>query len=111
MEGGITWIPWIMNRLDDEFTKRRLEAPLLTKLPSEYMKEFYYTSQPLEQSHKDELEHVFRLINAEKRLLYASDYPHWDFDVPSVIYDLPFLTEKAKKRILGQNAADLFKLK
>jgi predicted TIM-barrel fold metal-dependent hydrolase len=110
MEGGITWIPWIMNRLDDEFTKRRLEAPLLTKLPSEYMKEFYYTSQPLEQSHKDELEHVFRLINAEKQLLYASDYPHWDFDVPSVIYDLPFLTEKAKKRILGQNAADLFRI-
>ena len=50
------------------------------------------------------------MINAETQLLYSSDYPHWDFDLPSTIYDLPFLTEKAKHNILGGTAARLFKL-
>ena len=42
--------------------------------------------------------------------MWASDYPHWDMDVPSVIYDLPFLDERQKHRILGGNAIDLFGL-
>ena len=50
------------------------------------------------------------MINAETQLLYASDYPHWDMDLPSVIYDLPFLSETAKRNILGGNAQRLFKL-
>jgi predicted TIM-barrel fold metal-dependent hydrolase len=110
MEGGVTWIPWIRARLDDEYTKRRIEAPLLTKLPSEYMKDFYYTSQPLEQSHMEGLPPIFDMMDFENHLLYASDYPHWDFDVPSVIYDLPFLSETVKKKILGENAKRLFGL-
>ena len=43
-------------------------------------------------------------------MLYSSDYPHWDMDLPSVIYDLPFLTEQAKRNILGETARKLFDL-
>jgi len=42
--------------------------------------------------------------------MYASDYPHWDFDLPSTIWDLPFLGEQAKHNILGGTAARLFRL-
>ena len=71
----------------------------------------YYTSQPMEKPDRDDvLAMTFDLINAESQLLWASDYPHWDMDVPSVIYDLPFLDENQKHRILGGNAIDLFKL-
>jgi len=56
------------------------------------------------------LECTFRMINAESQLMYASDYPHWDFDLPSTVWDLPFLGEKAKHNILGGTAARLFKL-
>ena len=42
--------------------------------------------------------------------MWSSDYPHWDFDLPSSIYDLPFLKETAKRNILGGNAAKLFGL-
>jgi len=52
---------------------------------------------------------TFRMINAETQLMYASDYPHWDFDLPSTIWDLPFLSEKAKHNIIGGTAARLFK--
>ena len=112
MEGGTMWIPWLMHRLDSEYIMRRSEAPLLKKLPSQYIKEFYFTSQPLEQPMiPREREAAFRTIGAEDHMMYASDYPHWDMDVPSVIYDLPFLSKTAKKKILGENAAKLFKIK
>jgi predicted TIM-barrel fold metal-dependent hydrolase len=42
--------------------------------------------------------------------LFASDWPHFDFDLPSAIYDLPFLSEQAKRNILGLNAARIFGL-
>jgi predicted TIM-barrel fold metal-dependent hydrolase len=48
------------------------------------------------------------MMNAETQLLYSSDYPHWDFDLPSVIYDLPCLSEQAKRNILGGNAIQVF---
>ena len=56
------------------------------------------------------LEATFKMINAETQLLWSSDYPHWDFDLPSVIYDLPFLSETARRNILGGNAARVFGL-
>jgi predicted TIM-barrel fold metal-dependent hydrolase len=110
IEGGLAYLPYLMQRLDHEYMMRSSEAPLLRKSPSEYMREFYYTSQPLEvQSHDLEpLRTTFNMIKAETQLLYSSDYPHWDFDLPSRIYDLPFLSEIARKRILGENAMELF---
>jgi predicted TIM-barrel fold metal-dependent hydrolase len=110
IESGVAWVPFLMQRLDNEYTMRSSEAPMLKKKPSEYMKEFFYTQQPLEHADMDLLESAFKAMNAETQLLYASDYPHWDFDLPSSIYDLPFLPEKAKRRILGGNAMELFKL-
>ncbi len=111
MEGGVTYIPWLMQRLDDDYIKRSYEAPGLTKLPSEYMNDFYYTTQPLESAHKNTLEPFFKMFDSENRLLYASDYPHWDFDAPSVIWDLPFLSLQAKKKILGENARNVFRIR
>ena len=55
-------------------------------------------------------EMAMKMMKAETQLLYASDWPHWDFDAPSVIWDLPFLDEKAKRKILGGNAQRAFNL-
>jgi predicted TIM-barrel fold metal-dependent hydrolase len=74
------------------------------------MREMWYTSQPIENNDHGLMESTFRAMNAETQLLFSSDYPHWDFNLPSTIYDLPFLSETAKRRILGQNAWDLFQL-
>ena len=82
----------------------------MKKKPSEYMRDMYYSTQPMEIQDLDAMQTTFRMMNAETQLLYASDYPHWDFDLPSTIYDLPFLSEKAKHSILGGTAARLFKL-
>ncbi len=111
IESGVTWIPWLMTRLDNEYRMRSSECPSLKMLPSEYMKQMLYSTQPIEVPDDDDyMEAVFKCIDAENTLMYASDYPHWDMDLPSTIWDLPFLDEKAKRKILGENARDFFNL-
>jgi len=110
IESGLAWIPFLMQRLDHEYMLRPSECPLLKKKPSDYMRDMYYSSQPMEIQDMGALECTFRMINAETQLLYSSDYPHWDFDLPSTIHDLPFVSEKGKHNILGGTAARLFKL-
>jgi uncharacterized protein len=110
IEAGLAWVPFLMQRLDHEYMMRSSECPTLKKKPSDYMRDMYYSSQPIELQDLDAVKCTFRMINAETQLLYSSDYPHWDFDLPSTIFDLPFLTEKARHNILGGTAARLFKL-
>jgi predicted TIM-barrel fold metal-dependent hydrolase len=74
------------------------------------MRDMYFTSQPLERTNMELLQATMKVINAETQLLYASDWPHWDFDTPTSITTLPFLNEQAKRNILGLNAARLFNL-
>src|SRR5277367_6067821 len=99
-----------MQRLDSEYMMRSSEAPLLKRRPSEYIADMYFTSQPLERSNLKLTEATFEAIKADTQLLFASDWPHWDFDLPSSITTLPFLSEQAKHNILGLNAARLFNL-
>jgi predicted TIM-barrel fold metal-dependent hydrolase len=110
IESGLAWLPFMQQRLDNEYLMRSSEAPNLKRLPSEYIAEMYYTCQPMERTNMKMLEATFDSINAPTQLLYASDWPHWDFDLPTVISDLPFLDEQAKRNILGLNAARLFNM-
>jgi predicted TIM-barrel fold metal-dependent hydrolase len=111
VESGLAWIPFLMQRLDNEWMMRSSEVPLLKRKPSDYMREMHYSTQPMEMvNNREALELTFKMINAESQLMYASDYPHWDTDLPSTIYDLPFLSETAKRNILGGNAKRVFNL-
>ena len=110
IESGLAWVPFLMQRLDSEYMMRSSEAPLLKRRPSEYIADMYFTSQPLERSNLKLTEATFDAIKAETHLLFASDWPHWDFDLPASITSLPFLNEQAKRNILGLNAAHLFNL-
>ena len=111
IESGLAWVPFMMQRLDNEYMMRSSEAPALKKLPSEYMRDMFFSTQPMEMTDMAALEQTFRMMKAETQLLYSSDYPHWDFDLPSTIYDLPFLSEQGKRNILGANAMRVFDLK
>ena len=111
IESGLAWIPFLMQRLDNEYMMRTSDCPLLKRKPSDYMRDMYFTSQPMEMvDNRKALELTFEMIKADTQLLYSSDYPHWDMDLPSTIYDLPFLSETAKRNILGGNAMRLFNL-
>ena len=48
IESGLAWVPFLMQKLDHEYMLRPSEAPLLKKKPSDYMRDMYYSSQPME---------------------------------------------------------------
>lgn len=108
IESGIAWLAFMTQRFDNEYLMRSSEAPALKRLPSEYMGEMYYTTQPMERTNMELLEATFNAINAKTQLLYASDWPHWDFDLPSTVLELPFLDDESQRNILGLNSQRLF---
>ena len=109
IESGLAWASCLAQRLDHSYMMRTSEAPGLKRKPSEYMQDMFYSSQPMEMPEdRSILESTFKMIKAETQLCWSSDYPHWDFDLPQVIYDLPFLKEDAKRNILGGNAKRFF---
>jgi uncharacterized protein len=111
IEAGIAYLPFMIARFDNEYLMRSSEAPLLTRMPGDYIRDFYFSSQPLERlDNPDHMRTFLEMTNAENRLLYSSDYPHQDFDLPSVIWDLPALSERGRRNVLGGNAARLFGL-
>lgn len=110
VEGGFAWLPHLMWRMDSHFKGLRQQAPWLTRLPSEYIADHVrLTTQPMEEPKKEEHAlQIFDMIDAENVLMFASDYPHWDFDEPSVLPRK--LSADAKRKILHDNAATLFGL-
>jgi uncharacterized protein len=74
----------LLKRLDDQFLMRQSKAPRLKRLPSNYMRDnCWYMSQPMEATHPRTLEVTLEMIKAETQLLFSSDWPHFDFDLPA----------------------------
>ncbi len=82
IECGVSLFAPILWRLDSEYKALRKETPWLKMLPSEYFRQnVRLTSQPLEQP--PNIEHLWAILEAlyaEDTLMFASDFPHWDFD-------------------------------
>jgi len=111
MESGLAWLPFMIQRLDNEYMMRSNECPSLKAKPSEYIRKMFFAAQPMERPDDlSALQQTFKMIDAENQLMYASDYPHWDFDLPSVIFDLPFLSEHGRRNIMGETAKKVFNL-
>ena len=110
LEGGFSWLVHLMWRFDKNWKALRIVAPWLKKAPSEYILDHVYlSSQPMEEPPKQAyLEQIFEMIQAEKILMFSSDYPHWDNDCP--IQALSRVKEPLKSRLLYQNAAELYGL-
>ena len=109
IESGVAWLPHVMWRLDKEWKGLRREVPWVKRAPSEVIREHcYFTTQPLEEPpNRDWLLQIFEMIDGENCLLYASDYPHWDFDALHVLNVLP---RHYRRKIFQDNADKLFKL-
>ncbi|MFQ5916776.1 MAG: amidohydrolase family protein [Candidatus Binatia bacterium] len=108
LECGIGWVPYWMDRMDEEYEKRASEAPLLKAKPSEYMANgnWFYSTEPEEASLPYAMERV-----GEDNVLFASDYPHWDGMFPHVVSTVrgrKDLSDNAKQKILGENAKRMY---
>jgi hypothetical protein len=108
-EAGIAWAPYMMWRMDKYFNEYRRLVPFLERRPSEYIKErMWFSTQPIEEpDNPKDLVSTIDLIGGPERIVFASDWPHHDFDHPRTIMKLPMPAE-AKRKIMGENALDLF---
>jgi uncharacterized protein len=84
IEAGFGWTPSLAWRLDKVWQRLRGEVPHVKRPPSEYIRDhIYWTTQPMEDpERRQDLFDVIDWIGWDK-LLFATDYPHWDFDEPS----------------------------
>jgi len=113
IENGFGWVPALMWRLDSAWKLLRSEVPHLKRLPSEYIREHLYLStQPMEEPPRSKpryFEQLLEFYGSTDRLMFASDYPHWDGDSPE--HAVPaFLPEDVKQRIFSDNARALYRL-
>lgn len=108
IEGGVTWAPYIMGRLDRMYPALKAEVPYLKKLPSEYLlSNCYFSTQPIEEpDNHQHLLQMLKMMRAERTVVFASDYPHWDFDNPLMAFN--FFPADLKRRIFVENALELY---
>ncbi len=111
IEGGFAWMPPLMWRLDHSWQRLREEVPDLRRLPSEYIREHFWNStQPMEEPPKRlYFEQLLEQLNADDKLMFATDYPHWDFDSPNRAIPVE-LAPKLKRKIMAENARALYRL-
>jgi len=110
VEGGFVWLPTFLWRLDADWRGLRDEVPWVKRPPSEYVLDHCrFTSQPIETADNPaQLRTVFEWAHADRVLMFASDYPHWDFDSPE--QSLPPVSAEMRERIFSATARELYRL-
>jgi predicted TIM-barrel fold metal-dependent hydrolase len=110
IEGGFAWLLPLMWRLDRTWRMLRDELPHVTRPPSEAIRErVFLTTQPIEEP--PQAQHLARLLDRmdmDERLLFATDYPHWDFDAPDRALP-PVLGGARRDRLMRGNARALYR--
>ena len=107
-EGGIGWLPDVLWRLDKNVRGLRDEVPWLRRLPSEYVADHVrFTTQPMpEPARRSHLHTLCEIVQAERTLLFSSDYPHWDYDDPR--HALTSLPAAVRERVRAANAVETY---
>lgn len=108
LESGFGWVPSFRWRADASWKALRAQTPWVKRLPSEYIAEHIrFSTQPFEDPEPPEaMLHLLEGMNADKTLMFASDFPHWDFDPPDAISRK--LPAAMRQRVLSDNAFDTY---
>ena len=110
IEGGLAWAASLGWRLDAQWKKLKRELPHLRRAPSEYIRSnVWFTTQPIEEPEpRSQLAEVLEWIGWD-RILFATDYPHWDYDDPAT--SLPFaMTDEQRRAIFQDNAKNVYRV-
>lgn len=112
IESGFAWLPSVMWRLDNQWKRLGKEIPHVQRLPSETILEHVrFSTQPMEEpTNPKHLLQLFEHMGADNMLLFASDYPHWDYDDPFKMFQTK-VPEHMKQNIVYNNAISLYDFK
>ena len=110
VEGNVAHFAPLIQRLDYQWEIMKDEVPDLKRKPSEYIRDHVWLStQPMDEP--DNPQHLFEMIEeyCAENILYASDYPHFDFDSPDSSFPAS-MPAQMKQDILLNNGKRFFKL-
>jgi predicted TIM-barrel fold metal-dependent hydrolase len=110
VEYGFTWVPWLAERLDAEWTALDPVDRPTRELPSSYIWDrVRFTTQPVEETVEPaDMVQVMEAMHGERTILFSSDYPHWDSDDAKHV--LRGLGPELRARVVRGNAIDTFRL-
>ena len=110
IEGGFTWMPPLMWRLDKEWKGLRRNIPWVKKPPSEYIrKHIRLTLQPIDgPGNIQQFLEVIGQLDSEEMLMFSTDYPHWQFDCIEEAFPLG-LSREVTTKILLKNAQSFYR--
>jgi uncharacterized protein len=82
LESGVTWLPGLIWRAVKTWRGVRPEVPWVKDSPAELIRrQIRLTVQPMDAPpDAADLERVIEQIGSDDMLLFATDYPHWQFD-------------------------------
>jgi predicted TIM-barrel fold metal-dependent hydrolase len=108
-EFGFSWVAPLMWRMDSAWQRHGAHESGLERRPSEYLLEqMRFTTQPMDEpSDPRLLWRMFDAMEAERTLLFSSDYPHWDADDPQTIFKTR-LPERLRERVAFASAVECF---
>ena len=111
IEGGFAWLPSLMWRLDAQWRRFGAEVPHLRRRPSEYVADhFWFTTQPIEEpQRRADLLTVFEHLGGVDKIMFSTDYPHWDFDSPVHALRVKLPTGQ-RQQIYTENAREFYRL-
>lgn len=89
MESGVTWLPAFMWRAIKTWRGMRVEVPWVDRSPAEIMRDHVrLTAQPFDgPPDPAQVDRLMNQIGSDQMLLFASDYPHWQFDGEAAVPD------------------------
>jgi predicted TIM-barrel fold metal-dependent hydrolase len=112
LEGGFLWHRPVIARLARHWAEFGAENDASKRDPFDYVREHVrFATQPIEE-HEQAPEDVARLMElaeANRTLMFSSDYPHYDFDHP--LRALPKgLSKETRQRVMFENACEFYDL-
>ena len=103
IESGVTWLPGFLWRISKFWRGVRAEVPWVDRSPADIVRDHVrLTIQPFDApAEPDVVERVIDQLRSDDILLFASDFPHWQFDGDDA---MPLgLPDALKRKIMVEN--------
>jgi predicted TIM-barrel fold metal-dependent hydrolase len=109
IEAGIGWVAWLLDAMDEAYRKHHFWVrPKLAKLPSEYFHEHGFASFQEDPAGLA----LAEPMNLADNFMWGNDYPHhegtWPHSAEAIERTMGGLSDAARAKVLGLNAARLF---
>ena len=108
VELDVFWVPGLMWHMDADWKSLRDYTPWIKRLPSEYLRQHIrFGTQPFPNApDRKALDTFLDWLHADEVMVFASDYPHWDWEEPRGF--MRGLDKKLRAHVMYDTAAELY---